>query len=163
VNDDFLYRNIPALGKRVHRFGLSASYGLDEAGTREALERGANYIFWSPAKKFLRTIIKDVVAPNRERYVLATGPILGYFAGSVRRAAEKALRASGSDYLDVLQIFWVNRMSLLSKSVLAELVKLREEGKVRAIGISTHDGLPVWTERLGLRPGTRGCASCEEV
>jgi len=30
-------------------------------------------------------------------------------------------------------------MSLLSKSVLAEMVKLRDEGKVRAIGISTHD------------------------
>jgi aryl-alcohol dehydrogenase-like predicted oxidoreductase len=64
---------------------------------------------------------------------------LGYFAGSVRRATEKALRASGSDYIDVLQVFWVNRMSLLSKAVLAEMVKLRDEGKVRAIGISTHD------------------------
>jgi aryl-alcohol dehydrogenase-like predicted oxidoreductase len=139
MSDDFLYRTIPVLGKRVHRYGLSASYGLDEAGVREGLERGANYIFWSPVKKFLRTIIKDVVAPNRERYVLATGPILGYFAGSVRRATEKALRASGSDYIDVLQVFWVNRMSLLSRSVLAEMVKLRDEGKVRAIGISTHD------------------------
>ena len=139
MSDEFLYRTVPVLGKRVHRYGLSASYGLDEAGVREGLERGANYIFWSPAKKFLKTIIKDVVAPNREKYVLATGPILGYFAGSVRRATEKALRASGSDYIDVLQIFWVNRMSFLSKAVLAEMVNLRDVGKVRAIGISTHD------------------------
>jgi aryl-alcohol dehydrogenase-like predicted oxidoreductase len=137
--DDFLYRTVPVLGKRVHRYALSASYGLDEPAMREGLERGANYIFWSPAKKFLKTIIKDVVAPNRERYVLATGPILGYLAGSVRRATERALRASGSDYLDILQVFWVNRMSVLSKSVLAEMVKLRDEGKVRAVGISIHD------------------------
>ena len=135
--EGFAYRNI--LGKSVHRYGISASYGLDEAGVREAIELGANYIFWSPAKKFLKTIIKDTVARDRERFMLATGPILGYFAGSVRRAAEKALRASGSDYLDVVQVFWAGRMSVLTQSVIDELVKLKQEGKARAIGVSIHD------------------------
>jgi len=101
---DFVHRTI--LGKSIHRYGISASYGLNEAGVREAFDLGANYLFWSPSKKFLKTVIKDVVMKDRERFVLATGPILGYFAGSVRRATEKALRASGSDYLDVVQVFW---------------------------------------------------------
>ena len=135
--EGFLHRQI--LGKTVHRYGISASYGLDEAGVREAIELGANYIFWSPVKKFLRTIIRDTVMKERERFVLATGPVLGYFAGSVRRAVEKALRASGSDYLDVVQVFWAGRMSFLTRSVLGELVKLRDEGKARAIGVSIHD------------------------
>jgi aryl-alcohol dehydrogenase-like predicted oxidoreductase len=134
---DFVHREI--LGKRVHRYGISASYGLDEAGVREAIDLGANYLFWSPAKRFLKTVIKDVVMKDRERFMLATGPILGYFAGSVRRAVEKALRASGSDYLDVVQVFWAGRMSALSRSVVGELVKLRSEGKARAIGVSIHD------------------------
>jgi aryl-alcohol dehydrogenase-like predicted oxidoreductase len=134
---EFLYRNI--LGKRVHRYGISASYGLDEAGVREALDLGANYIFWSPAKKHLKRIVKDVVARDRDRFVLATGPILGFFAGSVRRAAEWALRESGSDYLDVLQVFWAGKMSALTESVVGEMVRLRQEGKVRAIGVSIHD------------------------
>jgi len=83
MTQPFVYRNI--LGKPVHRYGISASYGLDEAGVREAIELGANYIFWSPVKKFLRTIIKDTVMKDRDRFLLATGPILGYFAGSVAR------------------------------------------------------------------------------
>ncbi len=135
--EGFTYREI--LGKSVHRYGISASYGLDEAGVREAIALGANYIFWSPVKKFLRTIIKDTVMKDRERYMLATGPILGYFAGSVRRAVEKALRRSGSDYLDVVQVFWAGKMSWLTRSVIDELVKLRQEGKARAIGVSIHD------------------------
>lgn len=135
--DDFVHREI--LGKRVHRYGISASYGLDEAGVREAIDLGANYLFWSPAKKFLKTVIKDVVMKDRERFVLATGPIFGYFAGSVRRSVERALRASGSDYIDVVQVFWAGRMSALSRSVVGELVKLRSEGKARAIGVSIHD------------------------
>jgi aryl-alcohol dehydrogenase-like predicted oxidoreductase len=137
MTSEFVYRNI--LGKRVHRYGISASYGLDEAGVREALDLGANYLFWSPAKKHLKRIVKDVVAKDRDRFVLATGPILGFFAGSVRRAAEWALRESGSDYLDVLQVFWAGKMSALTPSVVAEMVRLRQEGKVRAIGISIHD------------------------
>jgi len=134
---EFVHREI--LGKRVHRYGISASYGLDEAGVREALALGANYIFWSPVKKFLRTIIKDTVMKDRERFLLATGPILGYFAGSVRRAVEKALRISGSEYLDVVQVFYAGKMSFLTKGVIGELVKLRDEGKARAIGVSIHD------------------------
>ena len=126
MSEGFAYREI--LGKSIHRYGISASYGLDEAGVREAIELGANYIFWSPAKKFLKTVVKDVVMKDRDRFMLATGPILGYFAGSVRRAAEKALRASGSDYLDVVQVFWAGKMSFLTRSVIDELVKLREEG-----------------------------------
>jgi diketogulonate reductase-like aldo/keto reductase len=135
--NEFVYREI--LGKRVHRYGISASYGLPEAGVREALALGANYIFWSPAKKHLKTVIKDVVMKDRERFMLATGPILAYFGGSVRRAVEKRLRESGSDYLDVVQVFWAGKMSFLGKSVIGELVKLREEGKARAIGVSIHD------------------------
>lgn len=36
-----------------------------------------------------------MVRRDRARYVVATGPILGYFPGAVRRAAERRLRALG--------------------------------------------------------------------
>ena len=52
--EEFAYREI--LGKSVHRYGISASYGLPEAGVREAIDLGANYIFWSPVKKFLQAV-----------------------------------------------------------------------------------------------------------
>jgi aryl-alcohol dehydrogenase-like predicted oxidoreductase len=135
--DEFLYRQI--LGKKVHRYGISTSKKLDEAGVREAIDLGANYLFWNTHKAFLNRVVRDVVKRDRERFVLATGPLLGYFAGSVRRATEKALRISGSDYLDILQVFWAGKMSAITPSVVDQMVKLREEGKVRAIGLSIHD------------------------
>jgi aryl-alcohol dehydrogenase-like predicted oxidoreductase len=64
---------------------------------------------------------------------------LGYFPGAVRRATERALRISGSDYLDILQVFWAGRMSVITPSLIDQMVKLRDEGKVRAIGLSIHD------------------------
>jgi aryl-alcohol dehydrogenase-like predicted oxidoreductase len=137
MSHEFTRRTL--LGKSVHRYGISASYGLDEAGVREAIDLGANYIFWNPLKKQLNNVIRDVVAKDRDRFVLATGPMLGYFGGSVRRAAERALKRSNGDYIDILQVFWAGKMSALTPSVVNELVQLRSEGKVRAIGVSIHD------------------------
>lgn len=135
---DFLLREVPALRKRVFRVGLSGTFGLDEAGCREALER-VQYVFWSPRMKPLTRALRDALARDRERFVISAGPLLAYFPGAVRKAAESALRTLGADYLDVFQLYWLGKMSAFTAAVQEELVALREEGKVRALGASTHD------------------------
>ena len=135
---DFLDRDVPALKKRVFRLGLSGSFGLDEAGAREALER-IQYVFWTPRMKGLTAALRDALRRDRERYVVATGPLLGYFPGQVRKAAEARLRALGTDHLDVFQLYWLSKMSAFTGAVQEELARLREEGKVRALGVSIHD------------------------
>jgi aryl-alcohol dehydrogenase-like predicted oxidoreductase len=134
---DFLHREPPALRKRVHRLGLAASFGIDDAGIREALDAGVNYVFFT--RRALERPVRDAIRRDRERIVVATGPVVGWFPGAIRRAAEKALRSLGTDYLDVLQLFWLSKMSALSERNVEELVRLRSEGKVRAIGVSIHD------------------------
>jgi aryl-alcohol dehydrogenase-like predicted oxidoreductase len=138
VPSDSLARDVPALKKSVFRLGLSGSFGLDEAASREALER-IQYVFWTPRMKGLTAALRDAVRRDRARYVVATGPILGFFPGAVRKAAEGALRALGTDHLDVLQLFWLSKMSAFTASVQEELVRLKREGKVRALGVSIHD------------------------
>ena len=134
----FLVRDVPALKRQLFRLGLSGSFGLDEAGAREALET-ARYVFWTPTMKGLTKALRDVLRRDRERYVVATGPLLGFTRGSVRRAAESRLRALGVEYLDVYQLYWLSRMSAQTGAVEEELVRLREEGKIRVIGTSIHD------------------------
>ena len=34
--------------------------------------------------------VRDAIARDRERLVVATGPVIGYFPGAIRKAAEKA-------------------------------------------------------------------------
>jgi aryl-alcohol dehydrogenase-like predicted oxidoreductase len=135
---DFLHRDVPALKKSVFRVGLSGSFGLDEAGAREALER-VSYVFWTPLMKGVTPALRDALRRDRDRYVVATGPMFGYLRGSLRKAVEKRLRLLETDYLDVFQLFWLSRMSAFTAGVQEELVRLREEGKVRAVGVSIHD------------------------
>jgi aryl-alcohol dehydrogenase-like predicted oxidoreductase len=136
--DTFLDKQVPAFGKRIHRLGLSASFGLPEAGIREALEQ-LQYVFLNSTAKALVAPVREAVARDRERYVIATGPMLGYFPGAYRKRVEQTLRQLSTDYLDVLQLFWMGKMSAFTSAVQEELVRLREEGKVRALGASIHD------------------------
>ncbi|MGZ8429965.1 MAG: aldo/keto reductase [Candidatus Deferrimicrobiaceae bacterium] len=136
--NDFTHREVPRLGRRLYRLGLSGSFGLDEAGCREALER-VQYVFWSPRMKALTPALRDALARDRDRYVVSAGPLLGYAPGAIRRAAEGALRTLGIGQLDVFQLYWLGRMSAFTGAVQEEMVRLREEGKVRALGVSIHD------------------------
>jgi aryl-alcohol dehydrogenase-like predicted oxidoreductase len=135
----FLSRELRAVGKRVHRLGLALSFGLDEAGVRAAFDRGLNYLYWPYRRGPLGSLLRDELARDRDRFVVATGPAIAYLGGSVRRAAEKALRALGTDHLDIFQLHWVGVAAALTDATLGELVKLKESGKARAVGISIHD------------------------
>jgi aryl-alcohol dehydrogenase-like predicted oxidoreductase len=136
---DFLHRHVPAFGRTVHRLGLAASHGVDERGVEAALEAGLQYVFWNPTARRLTAPLRAALRRDRERYVIATGPTFGFFPGAIRRRVERALALLGTDHLDVLQLYWLGRMSAWTERNVAEMVKLREEGKVRVLGVSIHD------------------------
>jgi aryl-alcohol dehydrogenase-like predicted oxidoreductase len=139
MSDDFLYRDVPAFGRKVFRLGLATNYGVDGEDLEWALEQGVNYVFWPPNARRMTNSLKAALKRDRESLVLACGPTLGYFGLTIRRACERLLRKLGTDYLDVFQLFWLGRTSALTPSTIEALVSLRESGKVRAIGVSIHD------------------------
>lgn len=140
MTSPFTARQLKAVGKSVHPLGLALNYGIDAAGLEQALERGVNYLFYTRMRTgHLVPTLKAALGKNRERYVIASGPSMAFFARDVRVGLEGLLRKLGTDYLDVLQVFWAGVTSSLRPAVIDELVRLRESGKVRAIGVSIHD------------------------
>lgn len=138
--DTFTHRFIPAFGKRVHRLGLAASFGIDEAGVRAAFAAGLNYVFCPQgAKDALTTPLREALQRDRDRLVVSTGPIMAFFGGSVRRCADKMRSKLGADYLDLFQLHWLGRTSAWTESTIAALAELKASGKARAIGVSIHD------------------------
>jgi aryl-alcohol dehydrogenase-like predicted oxidoreductase len=139
MSDDFLYRNVPAFGRRAFRLGLATNYGVDGKDLECALEQGVNYVFWTPRARQVTESLKAAIKRDRESLVLACGPTIGYYGGSIKRACDRLLQRLGTDYLDVFQLFWLGRTSAWTRSTIDALVSLRESGKVRAIGVSIHD------------------------
>lgn len=137
--DDFTHREVRALGgRRLHRLGLAPSFGLDEAGCAEALER-LQYVFWNPRARRLTRPLREACRRDRERYVIAGGPTLTWFPGQLQRYVDRARKLLGTDFLDVLQLYWLGTMSRFSPAMVEEMVRIRESGAVRALAVSIHD------------------------
>jgi len=84
--------------------------------------------------------MREILPRHRESTVLVTGAynlIIGY--PNIRRTLEKRLRQFKTDYIDVFLFMGVMKEKEFPLRVREELLKLRDEGKVRAIGLSTHD------------------------
>lgn len=138
MTPEFTHRELRVVGKRVFRLGLAANYGIDEAGVRTALDRGMNYLYLTPRGSMARPL-KDAIARDRDKLVIAAGPLVGYLGGSVRRSAERLLKKLGTDYLDVFQLMWLGVGSAWTEATQRELRHLKESGKARALAVSIHD------------------------
>ena len=140
ISVDFLHRELPVVGKRVHRLGLALNFGLDPAGLEVALERGLGYLFYSPLRGgALEPVLRRALARDRDRLVVATTATIGFFGRTVRGGCETALRKLGVDCLDVYQLGWLGKASAWTPATVDALLQLKQEGKVRAVGVSIHD------------------------
>ena len=140
MSGDFLASTLGKTGLGVFRLGLSTSYRPGKAAVFAAADAGVNFFFGYGFDGQLARGLREVFGSSRERYVLATGAynmILGY--PNLRRSLEKRLRQFGTDSIDVFLFLGVMKPAQFPERAREELCRLREEGKVKAIGISTHN------------------------
>lgn len=139
-NEDFRYRTLPVIDKRVLRLGLACNFGIDAAGIEWALgEGGIQYVFWTPRQKAATEALRRALKRDRGRYAIATGPTTALWSGNLRRYVDKVRATLQIDQIDILQMFWLGKTSRWAPKIVDELETLRDEGAVRAIGISIHD------------------------
>jgi L-galactose dehydrogenase len=155
------YRPLGKTGLQVSTLGYGASplgsvfREIDEAeGVRAvhtAIDLGINFIDVSPyygatrAETVLGKALREI---PRDRYLLATkvgryGPEeFDFSAGRVARSVEESLQRLGVETLDLIQCHDIEFGSLdqVVEETIPALRRLREQGKVRFIGIT---GLPL--------------------
>jgi aryl-alcohol dehydrogenase-like predicted oxidoreductase len=140
MDRDFSHTVLGRTGLAVHRLGLSASYRPGVRAVLAAADQGINYFFGYGFDRQLKLAFRQGLGRHREQYVLATG-VYNYVFGhqDLRRTLERRLRQFGTEYLDAFLFLGVMKEAEFPERTRAELVRLREEGKVRAVGMSCHD------------------------
>jgi aryl-alcohol dehydrogenase-like predicted oxidoreductase len=144
-------------------YGAMELRALDDESARTilnaVLDAGINFIDTSIDYGRSEELIGRFAANRRAEYFLASkcGCLVGatpapagqrnphvFTAENVRAGVEQSLRRMNTDYLDVVQFHASpDRQTLAAEGALAELVKLRDEGKVRFLGMSgTLPNLP---------------------
>ncbi len=137
---NFLHTTLGKTGIQVHRLGLSATYWPGKKTIHRAIDEGLNYFFCFGIDKQMFSVLRDVSKASREKFVIATGAynlLIGH--PNLRRTLEKRLRQLKTDYIDVFLFLGVTKPKHFPDSVREELYRFKEEGKIRAVGISTHD------------------------
>jgi aryl-alcohol dehydrogenase-like predicted oxidoreductase len=124
----------------VCRLGLSATHRPGRAAIHQALDQGLNFFFMYGFDGQMVRALRDLLPGKREGYVVATGAYnLIWGHPNVRRTLEKRLRQLHTDYIDVFLFLGVMKEKQFTPRAQEDLYRLREEGKVRWIGLSTHD------------------------
>ena len=130
-----------------------------------AIDRGMNFVDTAPIYGFGHSeeVVGRAIQDRREKVVLATKcgmrwdeKVGRYFFShqmdtpqgphpvdihiyldpeSVRKEVEQSLKRLKTDYIDLLQTHWQERVSTPIEDTMEMLVKLKDQGKIRAIGV----------------------------
>jgi aryl-alcohol dehydrogenase-like predicted oxidoreductase len=121
------------------------------------LDEGINFIDTSIDYGRSEELIGQFIAHRRSEYVLASkcgcvpGAGMGtdhvHTAANIRAGVEHSLRALRTDHLDLVQFHRsLSRQEFEAEGALAEALALRDEGKVRFVGVSAI--LPTLNEQI---------------
>lgn len=137
-SSQFTHVNLPVIDKPVFRMGLAGNYGIDSDAIRWAADQGVNYWLWGTGFKKVTDGIRQVIQRDRDKHIVAMLG-WGFFGWQIRKSVEKALRKLNTDYLDSFKMGWLGKTSAYTNSTVDALLQLKEEGKIKSIGISIHD------------------------
>ena len=132
-------------GLRVTCLGIGGAYGKEAEMYRQALDCGVNYI--DVARVYLEgqneAIVGEAITGRRKDLVLATKTPSRDAAGA-RQDLETSLRDLRTDYLDIWHIHGIESRADIARSLgpggaMETMVKAREQGLVRFIGVTGHN------------------------
>jgi aryl-alcohol dehydrogenase-like predicted oxidoreductase len=136
----FTQATLGRTGMKVCRLGLSGTYRPGRRAIHHAIDRGVNFFFCYGFDTHVTGVLRDVFKTERQNLVVATGAynlLVGH--PDLRKTLEKRLRQLGTDYIDVFLFLGVTKPPHFPDYITEQLCRFREEGKVRAVGLSCHD------------------------
>ncbi len=100
-----------------------------------ALDNGINFIDTAEGYRTSERIIGKALDGRRDRVLLATKLSGEHSVTHIRAAIENSLNQLRTDYIDLYQIHYPSSTWPIAETM-AELTKLKEEGKIRSIGVT---------------------------
>jgi aryl-alcohol dehydrogenase-like predicted oxidoreductase len=124
-------------GLQVSRLGIGSSFTGDSRFIEEAVDQGINYLYWGSIRRpaFGRAM-RNVARSNRDGVVL-TVQSYSRVGALMAPSIEIALRRAGVEYFDFLLLGMWNAPPW--EGIVAAALRLREQGKVRHLMLSTHN------------------------
>lgn len=136
------YRTLGRTGLKVTTVSYGAMRTRDEAVIHQALDMGINYI--DTARGYMdgynEQVVGNVLKERRKDAYLATKILNGLNTeAAIFESMNASLKALQMDYVDVIQLHNVTDVNYIKNdTVMKTIQKIREQGKGRFIGFTTH-------------------------
>ena len=132
--------NLGKTGLKTSRLAIGVGYHPSAKALAWAVENGINYIFWGSIKFRVVPKALKLLGKNRDKAIIAV-PCYGHkfvpLNAWINLTANRALRSLKRDYLDIFQLAYITKKP--TDSTMEALLKLKEKGKVKHLGITTHN------------------------
>jgi aryl-alcohol dehydrogenase-like predicted oxidoreductase len=132
-HDEVPLRPLGQTGMRVSALVVSGVGMLPSEAYADAMRAGCNLFFWEPRYHTLGRML----AHQRR-----AGIVCGSYEATDRAIVadvERYLKRLRRDALDVFLLFWARSAARVDAPLFDVLARLKAQGKIRALGFSTHD------------------------
>ena len=127
-------RKISALG--VGTWELSSDLNENVKALKYALNNGINFLDTAEIYNTENVVAEAIKGYNRESIFIASKIWPTHFHyDDVIKACENSLKKLETDYIDLYQLHWSNK-SIEIKETMKAMEKLKEDGRIKNIGIS---------------------------
>jgi predicted aldo/keto reductase-like oxidoreductase len=142
------YRRLGRTNEMVSDISLGAGQIRDVDVAREAIERGITYFDTSPdySDTLSEQVVGEAIKGHRDKMFIATkfcrgsGHLLNETpVPEIIAAVEESLRRLQTDHVDLIHIHSCDRIDrLMAPNIHEAFDRMKEQGKVRFLGVSTH-------------------------
>jgi len=141
-----VYRTLGRTGMKITVVSFGAMLTPEAEVIRTAFEHGVNYV--DTARKYMdgknEGIVAKALKGRRDKVHVATKTLpTSRSKGDIIRDVETSLRTLETDYVDIIQLHnLTGKERIFIPETREALVRLREQGKVRFFGVTTHKNQP---------------------
>lgn len=128
-------------GLKAGRLGISSSWSAPAESFEEAFEKGCNYFTWGTFVKGrsneMEKAIKNIIASGKREDLILSLITYAHDNFFTNHYLKKGLKLLGADYTDALLLGYFSKRP--SQRLIDGALKLKEEGLVKHIGITSHN------------------------
>jgi predicted aldo/keto reductase-like oxidoreductase len=132
------YRILGKTGLKVTTIGVGCGYNPKPDVLARALDLGINYFDTARNYGDSERILGEAIKGKRDRILIATKGG-GAKKEDLVKEMDASLQALGTDHVDVYLLHGVDTPERITDEIVEGLEALKQRGKTRAIGISSHD------------------------
>jgi len=151
---DIVYRTLGRTGLKVSVVGFGAMRSSEPAVMKAAFDRGVNWL--DTAHNYMRGRNEKVCGEALKGYrdkVYVTTKTGARSKDEIFSEAETSLQSLGTDHIDLYLLHVVDsKREVMNQEVREAFAELRKQGKVRFLGVSTHENQPEVLDAIAQDP-----------